>query len=333
MDWIEKIYKTIGENDSNQDVKDWLTTGYLPLNHAMSGRYDGGLPVGRITEIFGAESCGKTLLATMAMIETQRRGGLAMLLDYEHAFSISRAKSLGMSDDREKWIYKQPETAEKGFQILEFVANEVRRQDSERHVTVVVDSVASMVTEADLKAGYEDVNMKSRLSLPVVMSDALKKLAALVNNTNVTLIFLNQTRANVGVLFGDKEKTTGGNALKFYASLRVKLSKIGKIKDDDGAIVGERVVAQVVKNKVFEPFRQCEYEGNFREGVNLYGSHINALQEMGLLGDKKGYVVVDGTSYRRKELEEKSRHDPALYARLLTLFEGATPPAMEEDEP
>ena len=204
MDFIDKIYKEIGESDFNQDVKDWLSTGLLPLNRAISGKYDGGFPVGRITEIYGGASSGKTLLATRACIETQAKDGLAVFLDYEHAFSLSRAKSLGLLDEKYMWIYKQPQTAEEGFRIVEFIANTVRQENPDKFVTVIVDSIASMVTKEELETGYGESNMRTRLSLPAAMSESLKKIAPVVSKTNITLIFLNQTRDNPGVLFGDK---------------------------------------------------------------------------------------------------------------------------------
>lgn len=317
--FIDAIYKEIGENDSNQDVKNWLSTGILPLNKAISGKYSGGFPVGRITEVYGGESSGKTALLTAAFVETQKQGGLAMLLDYEHAFSVSRGRTLGLNTDKTMWIYKQPETAEVGFKMLEFVANEVRKYDSDKFITVGIDSVASMQTQAELEADYGDANMKSRLSLPQVMSDSLKKLATLVNNTNITLIFLNQTRANVGVLFGDKDKTSGGNALKFYASTRIKLSKHGKIKDDD-KFIGEHIEAQIIKNKVFEPFGVAKYQSNFRNGVNAEATHIDELAEMGLLGETKGWLEWKDKKYRQSELERLLKNDRAMYEELLTLF-------------
>jgi recombination protein RecA len=309
MDFIDKIYKELGQNDANQDVSDWLSTGYLPLNKAIS-------------EIFGGPSSGKTLQATMALIETQQRDGLAVFLDWEHAFSIRRAVALGLSDDKYSWIYKQPETAEVGFKIIEFIVKAVRDEHPEKYVTVVCDSVAAMATEEELKAGYDGQNMKTRLSLAAVLSSSLKQLAAMVSKTNVTLLFLNQTRDNPGVMFGSKEKTSGGNALKFYASTRIKLSKTGKIKDDDdGSIVGENVNAQVVKNKVFEPFQEAEYITHFTNGINLEFSHIKALRDVGKMGDTKGWVVLDGEKWRVKDLAQRLKEDPDLYAKLLTLFE------------
>jgi len=241
------------------------------------------------------------------------------MLDYEHAFSLSRAVQLGLSIDKSLWIFKQPETAEQGFGWIEAMANIVREADSDKYITVVIDSVASMITKEEADAGYDGVNMKVRLSLASVMSQSLKKLGSLVNNSNVTLLFLNQTRDNPGIMFGDKKITAGGNALKFFSSVRVKLNKNGKIKDGD-VIVGESVNATVIKNKVTEPFRECEYQGSFKEGINLYGSHIDALFEMGLLGDSKGYVEFGGVKMRSKELEKICREQPEKYSELLAMF-------------
>jgi protein RecA len=319
MNATEEIIKLIGESDSNQGVSDWLSTGILPLNFAMSGRYDGGIPVGRITEIYGAASCGKTLMATFAMIQTQKKGGMAVLLDYEHAFSIERAESLGL-DSSKNWYYRQPDTAEAGFGMIKEICGLMKDKNPEQHLTVVVDSTASMITEAELKAGFDDVNMKTKLSLAVVMSGSLKLLAGIISRSNTTLIFLNQTRDNPGVLFGDKETTPGGNAQKFYASLRVRLRKGGKVKDEDGGIIGEEVTAMTVKNKVYRPFVETQYISSFAEGVDLYSTHINALHAMGRLGSTKGWLEMDGKKYRQKELVQLCREDEAMYQRLLEQF-------------
>jgi protein RecA len=317
---MDEIFKLIGGSDSNQDVKDWLTTGVLPLNHAMSGSYfDGGFPVGRISEIYGGESSGKTLMATIALIETQRKGGLAVFYDFEHAFMVSRAITLGLDTDSNKWIYKQPETAEKGFSDIESIATLMTKHDPTRHVTVVIDSVASMVTEAEMKAGYEDSNMKTKLSLSALMSPALKLLAGLVSRTNVTLIFLNQTRTNPGVMFGDSESQPGGKAMKFYASLRIRLSKTGKIKEGD-KIIGENVRAQCIKNKVHIPFEIATYQSNFETGIDLETTHINYLKELGALGDSSGYVEFEGKKRRVKELAKMCRDDKKINDKLIALF-------------
>lgn len=330
MGMIDLITKEIGENDANQGVSDWLTTGILPLNFALSGRYDGGIPVGRITEIYGAASSGKTLLATMALIETQKKGGAAALMDFEHAFSIDRAEQLGLCSSPDQWIYKQPNTAEAGFAMIEKICEIMAKHDPTRHVTIVVDSTASMVTESELKAGFEDGNMKTRLSLAVAMSGALKLLAGIISRTNTTLIFLNQTRDNPGVMFGDKETTPGGNAQKFYASLRVRLRKGAKVKDKDGVVTGEEVTAMTVKNKVYRPFVESKYFSSFAEGVDLYETHINALHEMGRLGDTKGWLEFHGKKYRAAELNALCREDPDFYQQLLAMF--TETPKLEEGD-
>ncbi len=326
MDLAEELTKGIGENDANQDVSDWLSTGLLNLNYAMSGKYSGGFPVGRITEIYGGESSGKTLMATMAMAETQKKGGVAVMLDFEHAFSLSRAEELGLVTDPSQWIYKQPATAEEGFELAEKICNIVRKHDSRKHVTIVLDSIASMVTKSEFEAGFTDGNMKTRLSLAVCLASSLKLLAGIVSRTNVTLIFLNQTRDNPGIMFGDKESTPGGKAMKFYASLRVRLGKKGKIKGDDGkSIAGEEVVAKTIKNKVFRPFQEAEYNSSFSEGIDIETSHIQYLASIGMMGSSSGYVELDGKKYRIKQLARMAKDDPEVNGKVLALFSEVKP--------
>lgn len=324
-EFLDKVLKEIGGSDRNQDVSDWLSTGYLPLDYAVSGKYKGGgLPMGRIIEVYGPESSGKTLVATMAMIETQRRGGFGVFLDYEHAFSTRRAVQLGLSTDDKLWLYKQPETAEEGFALTEKLCEAARKDDAQKPFTIVNDSVASMVTQEELETGIGDENMKTRLSLASCMSTNLKKIASAISRSNVTLIFLNQVRSNPGVMFGNKETTPGGGALRFYASVRIRLHKEGKVKDSDsGPVIGEKVKAQIVKNKVFDAFREAAYMSTFAEGINLHRSHIDALKEAGLLGNTKGWLEMNGQKYRANDLEALCRKDSAIYSELLGLFDGS----------
>ncbi|NCD42087.1 MAG: hypothetical protein EOL88_08345 [Bacteroidia bacterium] len=323
-DWLKAIHKEIGENDANQGVSDWLTTGYLPLNKIMSGRYDGGFPVGRMTEVFGASSSGKTLMCVMAGIETQRKGGLFVFLDYEHAFYLDYAVKLGLDISPEKWIYKQPTTAEEGFKAIEHICNIVNKCKIDKPVTIVLDSVASMVPGEALEAGVDKQNMRTKMSLASLASSALPSITNFINKTNVTLLCINQTRTNPGIMFGDKTVTPGGDSWKFYASMRVKVSKSGKILDDDDLQIGENVTVTIVKNKTAPPFQKCHYESSYTEGINLYSSHINALHEAGLLGDIKGWLVLDGTKYRKDQLEVACRNDPKIYLSLLRLFKNVT---------
>lgn len=318
--WVEDIYDDIGENDANEEVKDWLSTGVMSLNKAVSGRYDGGLPMGRIVEIFGGESSGKTLIATKAMAQTQAKGGLAVFLDYEHAFYMELAKKLGLSGERGKWIFKQPKTAEEGFEIIETIAEKVDADNIDMPITIVVDSIAAMVTEEEDSTEYGKENMRTNISLPRFLSSGVKKLVPLINNKNITLIFLNQTRDNLGVSFGEKKKTPGGTALKFYASVRIKLAKVKKEKDGD-KIVGDNVIAECIKNKCAPPFEKADWVTSFETGINLELTHVRSLKAQGKLGNTKGFVEFAGKKYREKALVEELKNDPDLYAELLKLFE------------
>jgi len=319
MGATEELIKAIGENDSNQDVSDWLSTGILPLNKAISGKFNGGFPMGRVSEIYGGESSGKTLIATRALIETQKKGGIAALLDFEHAFSLSRAEKLGLVTEPGIWIYKQPTTAEEGFGIIEKICDIVRKADSTKPVTIAVDSIASMVTKAEMDAGFDDGNMKTRLSLSVCMSSSLKIITGIISKTNVTLIFLNQTRDNPGIMFGDKESQPGGKAMKFYASLRIRLGKKGKIKDGD-EIIGEEIMAKTIKNKVYRPFKECLYHSNFDTGVDIESTHISYLVDKGILTGPTGYILYQDKKRRQKELVKMCREDAVVNADILSMF-------------
>jgi len=320
-EWMKAIHKEIGENDANQSVSDWLSTGYLPLNKIMSGKYDGGFPVGRITEVYGAPSSGKTLMCVMAGIETQRKGGIFVFLDYEHAFYMDYAVKLGLDTDPEKWIYKQPTTAEDGFKIIEFICNHVKRSPSLKHITIVLDSVASMIPKEMLDAGLDGQNMRTKMALASLASCALPPITTAINKSNVTLLCINQTRTNPSVMYGDKTTTPGGESWKFYASMRVKVSKSGKIMDaEDDSQIGENVTATIVKNKTAPPFQTCKYNSSYTEGIDLYTSHIQALDDLGLLGDKTGWYHLDGKNYRLDDLILAAREDVEVYMKLLRLF-------------
>lgn len=320
---IQAIYKEAGKSDEIQTVTDWLTTGFIPLNKNMSGNNNDGFPVGRITEVAGMESTGKTLLATMGMVNTQHKGGLAIFVDYEHSFDVRFAQKLGLITDPNHWIYWQPTTAEDGFKKVDFVCEIMQKESYDKPVTVVMDSVASMLTEEEMKAGHEP-NMRTRLSLASCLSNSLKQMVPKINKANIALILLNQLRTNPTIKFGDADQSAGGNALKFYASCRIRLRKSGTVKDDEDekVIIGEQVTAKLVKNKVGgTPFSECKWVTGFGLGINLPISHIMALEEAGKFGDTKGWIEWEGKKMRRKQLIELVSSNPAEYDKMLSLFE------------
>ncbi len=319
QNYIDQLYKEIGENDCNQNVTGFLSTGILPLNKAISGNYQGGIPIGRITEIFGAASSSKTLIATYALIETQRKKGISVFLDYEHAFDVERAKSLGLEVSKERWIYRQPLTAEDGFKIIEKIISIIRSSDIKIPITVVIDSIASMVTSVEFEAGY-DSNMKTKLSLASFLSVALKQIAGKASKLNITLIFLNQTRQNPSVMFGSNEYTAGGNAMKFYASVRLKLVKGKQIKNEDKIPIGEILTAKVEKNKISTPFKQATCISDYEVGIDIVATHISYLKNLSMFGNTKGWLEFEDKKYREKEFIQICRNNKEVYNKILGLF-------------
>ncbi len=252
-----------------------IPTGSVGLNVALGV---GGYPRGRVIEIYGPESSGKTTLAIHAMAETQKQGGIAAIIDAEHAFDRFYAEKLGV--DTDNLLIAQPDSGEQALDI----ADELIRSSAVD--LVVIDSVAALTPKAEIEGDMGDnkVGLQARL-----MSQALRKLTATINKTQTTCIFINQLREKIGVMFGNPETTPGGNALKFYASVRLDIRKIGQIKDGDN-IIGNQVRVKVIKNKVAPPFRKAEFDLMFNEGISKVGELID-------LGTENGIITKSGSFY------------------------------------
>jgi recombination protein RecA len=271
-----------------------ISTGAVNLDAAIG---IGGIPRGRITEIYGPESSGKTTLALHLAANAQRAGGVAAFIDAEHALDVEYAKKLGV--DIENLLVSQPDTGEEGLEIAEILVR------SGAVDLIVVDSVAALVPKAEIEGDMGDSHMGLQARL---MSQALRKLAGSINRSRTSVVFINQLREKIGVMFGNPETTTGGRALKFYASVRMDVRRIGAVKERE-AVTGSRVRVKVVKNKVAPPFRQAEFDIMFDEGISRESLLVDIASEANII-EKSGAWYSYG-----KERIGQGRENAKLYLK------------------
>ena len=318
MDKIEKNYgkgAIMKMGDDHIDEIAVIPTGSIGLNAALGV---GGFPRGRVIEIYGPESSGKTTLAIHAIAEAQKAGGIAAIIDAEHAFDRFYAEKLGV-DVENLWI-SQPDSGEQALEIAEQLIR------SSAVDIVVIDSVAALTPKAELEGDMGESKMGLQALL---MSQALRKLTATISKTNTTCIFINQLRDKLGVMFGNPETTTGGNALKFYASVRLDIRRVSQIKDGD-EVIGNQTRVKVVKNKVAPPFRKAEFDIMFGEGISRAGEIIDLGVEKGIIKKSGSWFSYDDTKLgqgrdaAKKCIQDNPELAEELEAKIMEALRPAT---------
>lgn len=305
IDQIEKsfgkgaIMKLDGSMHANIET---VPTGALSLDIALGG----GIPKGRIIEIYGPESSGKTTLTLHAVAEFQKRGGVAAFVDAEHALDPQYAGRLGVN--LEQLLVSQPDSGEQALEIVETLVR------SNAVDLIVVDSVAALVPQAEIEGDMGDSHMGLQARL---MSQALRKLTAIISKSKCTVIFINQLRMKIGVMFGNPETTTGGNALKFYASVRLDIRRTSQIKTAE-AVIGNRVRVKVVKNKVAPPFREAEFDIMYNEGISIAGDVLDLASDAEIVEKSGAWFAYNGEKIGqgREAAKQYLRDNPKVLAEI-----------------
>ncbi len=307
---IQQISKDYGDEairrlgDSTRSEVDVIPTGNILIDRALGV---GGFPRGRIVEIYGPESSGKTTLTLTVIAQAQKRGGLAGFVDVEHALDPAYARKLGVNLD--ELLVSQPSSGEEALRIVETLVR------SNALDVIVLDSVAALVTKAELEGEIGDSTVGAQARL---MSAAMRKLTSFISKAQTVVIFTNQIREKIGVMFGNPETQPGGRALKFYSSVRCDIRRIGAIKSSDGTVTGNRTRVKIVKNKVAAPFTEAEFDIMYNEGISSVGSLLDLAIEKNVLEKRGSWLSYNGTQLAqgRDAAKQALRDDEALTAEI-----------------
>ena len=290
-----------GSDSTPTDIKEFISTGSSTLDLAISNKPNGGIAVGRITEINGLESSGKSLLGAHILAETQKKDGVAVYIDTETSVSQEFMEVIGL--DLNKMLYLHLETVEDVFEAIVEIVTKVRESDKDRLVTIMVDSLAAATTKVELEADFDKDGWATAKA--IIISKAMRKVTQMIGRQKVALVFTNQLRQKLGVMFGDPWTTSGGKALPFHASTRIRLKNMGQIKDTGKNVLGMKCRAQIVKNRLGPPLRHADYDMYFDRGIDNYGAWLTVLKEHKLV--KTGgawYTLVDQNGEEHKFLSK-----------------------------
>ena len=307
-DTINKNFKDMkvayfldGSDTTPTDIKEFISTGSTMLDLAISNRPDGGIAVGRITELNGLESSGKSLIGAHILAETQKKGGGAVYIDTETAVSTEFLEAIGL--DVESMLYLHLETVEDIFSAIEEIVAKVRESDKDRLVTILVDSLAAATTKVELEAEFDKDGWAT--SKAIILSKAMRKITQMIGRQKIALVFTNQLRQKLGVMFGDPWTTSGGKALPFHASTRIRLKNVGQIKDKKNNTIGMKMKAQVIKNRLGPPMRHADFELYFESGIDNEGSWLQMMKAHKLV--KQGGAWYTMNDHNGKEIKFQSK--------------------------
>jgi recombination protein RecA len=323
---LKTAFFLAGDDDAPSNVKDWISSGSDTLDLAISNRPNGGFPVGRITEITGLEASGKSLLASHALAETQKRGGLAVYIDTESATSSEFLEAIGCN--LKTMLYVPLETIEEIFETIETIVEGVRKSNKDRLVTIVVDSVMGASTKIEMAAEYDKDGYATSKS--IILSKAMRKVTNWIARENICLIFTNQLRTKMGVSFGDQWTTAGGKAIPFHASVRLRLKNTGMIKAKMNGVeqvVGSKTEVQVVKNRMGPPHRKVNYDIYYDSGIDNFGGWLELMKKFDLVKQSGAWYTVEDidhetgevfgeVKFQSKDFIEKVMQDAKVKERL-----------------
>lgn len=307
-----------GEDSEMLDIPFWVRTDIPSLDYAVGGHSHPGVPGGRIIEVYGAESHGKTTVAMWILKKLiDGNNGIGIFQDTEHALSMERAEQMGL--DMNKVIYTQPEIMEDVFESQEIIIETLREKNTDRPIGIVWDSVAATSTKSEIEGEYGDAVMGIHAR---IMSQALRKIKGQIKKQNVMAIYINQIRDKMGVMFGEKTSTFGGRALKFYSTVRLEVTRIQTLKDKNNKPSGITVRVSVRKNKVAPPFRESEFDILFDENsgvIDYMGATLDWLKEHELIGGSQGWYEIEGKNYRKEDAKRMLLDDEKLYKKYYDL--------------
>ena len=290
-----------GVDQTPTDVSDWISTGSTILDLAVSNKPDGGLAAGRITEINGLEGSGKSLIGAHALASTQKKGGLAVYIDTESAVSSEFLQAIGI--DTENMLYVHLETVEEIFDTIETIVAKIRESDKDKLVTILVDSLAAASTKVEMDSDFDKDGWATAKA--IVISKAMRKITQLIARQKVCLIFTNQLRQKLGVMFGDPWTTSGGKALPFHSSTRIRLKNVGQIKDTKKNTIGIKIRAQVIKNRLGPPLRSADFSLYFDKGIDDFGSWLEVLKGHKLIKQAGAWYTLEDQDGKEHKFQSK----------------------------